>query len=307
MTLEDIRTTGKRALAQALVRIETGLDHPDTVALLDAAHAAPKGFSLGMTGPPGVGKSTLLNALIETWRATGRTVGVIAIDPSSMRTGGALLGDRTRLTTDPTDDGVFVRSMAARTKLGGVAEETFPAMVLMRALYDLVIVETVGVGQSETGVAGITDLTMFCAQPGSGDSLQYMKAGIMEVPDLIAVTKADMGEVARRTASDLRGGLSLTAGSTPPEVVLCSAATRDGIEDLLQMICTIAARNRSRFEASRNEKLIRWSEDRIVSRFGIHGKELALKLCGKLGARFSFCDGYSRLTCLVDTFTEANL
>ncbi|MEM7210344.1 MAG: GTP-binding protein [Pseudomonadota bacterium] len=306
-TLEVLRAKGKRALAEALVRIETDLDNPGIISLLDEAHRAPKGFSLGVTGPPGVGKSTLLNALIQTWRASGRTVGVIAIDPSSMRTGGALLGDRTRLTTDPTDDGVFVRSMAARSKLGGVAEETFPAMVLMRAIYDLVIVETVGVGQSETGISAITDLTMFCAQPGSGDSLQYMKAGIMEIPDLIAVTKSDMGNIARRTASDLRGGLSLTSGDTLPEVVLCSATNRDGIDDLLQMICTIATRNRSRFEALRNEKLIRWSEDRITSRFGTHGVELALKLCGKLSTGFSFCDGFTRLECLVDTFTEANL
>lgn len=305
MTLDDLKAGGKRALAEALVRIETQLDDPGVIALLDAALEDPRGFCLGVTGPPGVGKSTLLNALISAWRATGRTVGVIAIDPSSARTGGALLGDRTRLTTDPADSGVFVRSMAARDKLGGAAEETFPAMVLMRALYDIVIVETVGVGQSETGVTAIADLTMFCAQPGSGDSLQYMKAGIMEIPDLIAVTKADMGQIARRTASDLRGSLTLTDQGTPPEVTLCAAATGEGIDELVQSICARAEKDAARFRSARNQQLIRWSKDRLHSRYGSVGSRIANDLSSPEWGNFSFCDSFTQMSRLDAAFTEA--
>ena len=307
MNLETLRTGRKRTLAEALVRIETDLEGAETVRLLDEAFSQPRGFCLGLTGPPGVGKSTLLNAIIAAWRARGKTVAVLAIDPSSSLSGGALLGDRTRIETDPADAGVFVRSMAARDKLGGLAEHTFPAMVLMRALFDLVIVETVGVGQSETGVSSVSDLAMFCAQPGSGDSLQYMKAGIMEVPDLIAVTKCDMGDIARRTAADLRGALSLSADAGRTEVVSCSATSGEGIEDLVQSICIISAQKMTRFESSRESQVIRWSNERIISRFGSFGIEIAHKLCGKIGGRVSFRDGFDRLNRVAAAITAAKL
>lgn len=307
MNLETLRTGRKRTLAEALVRIETDLEGAETVRLLDEAFSQPRGFCLGLTGPPGVGKSTLLNAIIAAWRAQGKTVAVLAIDPSSSLSGGALLGDRTRIETDPADAGVFVRSMAARDKLGGLAEHTFPAMVLMRALFDLVIVETVGVGQSETGVSSVSDLAMFCAQPGSGDSLQYMKAGIMEVPDLIAVTKCDMGDIARRTAADLRGALSLSADAGRTEVVSCSATSGEGIEDLVQSICIISAQKMTRFESSRESQVIRWSNERIISRFGSFGIEIAHKLCGKIGGRVSFRDGFDRLNRVAAAITAAKL
>src|SRR5580658_6223287 len=142
------------ALAAALARLEQAPEAEATLALLDAAYGSPRAHVVGVTGPPGVGKSTLIGALISAWRRAGETVGVVAVDPSSRVSGGALLGDRTRLRTDPEDEGVFVRSMAARDKLGGLAALTVSAMVLMRALYDKVIIETVGVGQSETDVAG---------------------------------------------------------------------------------------------------------------------------------------------------------
>src|SRR5205807_10378178 len=121
--------------------------------LWDEATAAPRGHVLGVTGPPGVDKSTLVNALIARLRGRGETVGVIAVDPSSRRTGGALLADRARVATDPGDRGVYVRSMAARDRLGGLAEQTVAAMVLMRAVYDRVIVESVGIGQSESDIS----------------------------------------------------------------------------------------------------------------------------------------------------------
>lgn len=270
--LEEVRNGGKRALADALARMEAAEDAEDVVALLDAAWADPKGISLGLTGPPGVGKSTLTDALIRAWRAQDRTIGVIAVDPSSARSGGALLGDRTRLSTDPTDQGVFVRSMAAREQLGGLAQITFPAMVLMRAVYDLVIVETVGVGQSETAVSGVADLTAFCAQPGSGDALQYMKAGIMEVPDMIVVTKADMGAVASRTVADLKGALSLS-DEGEVRVLGCSATTGEGLEAVLQEICTLSTDITPGSRQDRQDQAIRWVEARIRDRFGRIGWE----------------------------------
>ena len=271
--LAEIRRTGKRALANALAEIETSRDTRATAALLDCALQTPQGFSLGLTGPPGVGKSTLTDALIRAWRAEGKSVGVIAVDPSSTRTGGALLGDRTRLTTDPGDPGVFIRSMAARDRLGGIAEITYPAMVLMRALYDLVVVETVGVGQSEVAISEIADMTAFCAQPGSGDALQFMKAGIMEVPDLVVVTKADMGILAERAVADLKGALSL-AGSAEAPVLSCSARDGDGVAEVLQEICTIAALKMPKFSETRSNQAIHWAEDQIRVRFGRVGLDL---------------------------------
>ncbi|MEM1345654.1 MAG: methylmalonyl Co-A mutase-associated GTPase MeaB [Pseudomonadota bacterium] len=266
LSLETLATGSKVALARALAQIEAAPEAPETAALLDAAFAAPKGQTLGLTGPPGVGKSTLIRALISHWRGRGQTVAVIAVDPSSRRSGGALLGDRTRLSTDPEDQGLFVRSMAARERLGGLAEITFPAMILMRALYDRVIVETVGVGQSETEVAGLCDTVVFCAQPGSGDALQFMKAGVIEIPDVFAVTKADLGLLARRTVADLRGALSLVAGEGPvPEVVACSAERGEGIKALVEAIEARAGALDAQSQAKR------WLESHLNAAYGRAG------------------------------------
>ena len=238
-SLSSLRAGGKAALAQALARIEADPDSPETLALLDEAFALPTAHVIGITGPPGVGKSTLAGALIRSCRDQGRTVGVIAVDPSSKRTGGALLGDRTRIRTDPDDAGIFIRSMAARDRLGGLSDIAYPAMVLMRALYDLVLVETVGVGQSETEIALCADTVVFCVQPGSGDSLQYMKAGIAEIPDIVAVTKSDLGQAAIRAKADVKGALSLSAsdrGAWTPEILLLSAQTGDKMDRLIAAI-----------------------------------------------------------------------
>ena len=193
---------------------------------------------IGITGPPGVGKSTLTGALISALRQAGRSVAVITVDPSSKRSGGALLGDRVRLLSDPEDGQLFIRSMAARDRLGGLADITVGAMVLMRALYDVVLIETVGVGQSETDVAQVADTVVFCVQPGSGDALQFMKAGIVEIPDLAVVTKADMGEVARRALNDLKGALSLARQPDDWKVpaLAVSAESRAGLADLIQRL-----------------------------------------------------------------------
>ncbi|MGE3742892.1 MAG: ArgK/MeaB family GTPase, partial [Geminicoccaceae bacterium] len=204
----------------------------------DAAWAAPRAAVFGLTGPPGGGTSTLVSALVRAWRAAGRTVGGIAVDPSSRRTGGALLGDRTRIDADPEDQGVFVRSLAARERLGGLADLAAAAMVLMRAVYDVVLVETVGVGQSETEIAEIADTVVFAVQPGSGDSLQFMKAGIVEIPDVALVTKADLGAIAERARRDLKGALGIVpgGGEWKPPVLLVSATTGQGMDAALDAI-----------------------------------------------------------------------
>jgi LAO/AO transport system kinase len=237
--LAPLRAGGKAALSQALAKLERDPDSADTLALLDEAFQQPMAQVIGLTGPPGVGKSTLAGALIHLYRKQARTVGVIAVDPSSRRTGGALLGDRTRIRTDPDDAGVFVRSMAARDRLGGLSDLTYGAMVLMRALYDLVLVETVGVGQSETEIALTADTVVFCVQPGSGDSLQYMKAGIAEIPDIVAITKSDLGAPAIRAKADVKGALSLSSsahGAWELKVLLLSAQTGDHLDRLANAI-----------------------------------------------------------------------
>ncbi|HEU0222009.1 MAG TPA: methylmalonyl Co-A mutase-associated GTPase MeaB, partial [Paracoccaceae bacterium] len=257
MRLGELRQAGKGGLARALAALET---RPETMeALLDEAFAAPLGLALGLTGPPGVGKSSLVAALIPILRRAGCRVAVIAVDPSSKRSKGALLGDRTRMRVDPEDDGVFIRSMAARDRLGGVAEVTYPAMVLMRALYEVVLVETVGVGQSETEIADLADLTVFCAEPGAGDALQFMKAGVVELPDLVLVTKGDAGPAARRTAADLRGALSLGAGGAVP-VTIVSALTGDGLEAVTRLIGSFDPQAAA---ARRRAQALAWVESQI--------------------------------------------
>ena len=235
MTLAALRAGGKRALAAALAALERDPEGEAAQALLDAAWREPRAHVVGVTGPPGVGKSSLCAALVAAWRRSGKTVGVIAVDPSSRSTGGALLGDRVRIVQDASDDGAFVRSMAARDRLGGLADQTLAAMVLMRALFDRVLIETVGVGQSETDVAGVADTVVFCVQPGSGDSLQFMKAGIVEIPHLIAVTKADLGAAAERARADVAGALSLAGagGDWPVRTLAVSSRTGAGIADLM--------------------------------------------------------------------------
>ena len=275
-SLSDLRAGGIPALATTLARLETDPDHAELVALLTEAFSAPLGQVTGLTGPPGVGKSTLAGALINAYRGRGKSVGVIAIDPSSRRSGGALLGDRTRLRTDPDDQGVFIRSMAARDQLGGLAEITYGAMVLMRALYDVVLVETVGVGQSETDIAMAADTVVFCVQPGSGDSLQFMKAGIVEIPDIVVVTKGDMGRAATRAKSDVVGALGMAAEaslgwSVPVRVV--TATTGEGLDELIAEIAEhwhwlghdtrLAERRRVQAEA--------WLKQAIKERYGREG------------------------------------
>jgi len=189
------------------------------------------GHVVGVTGPPGAGKSTLLSALVRLWRSRGLTVGVLAVDPSSKRSGGALLGDRARIDAEPSDRGLFIRSTAAGERLGGLAPATRAAAQALAAAFDVVVVETVGVGQSETEVAEAADTVAVVVQPGSGDVLQFLKAGIMEVPDVLVVTKADLGTVADRAVRDLRAALR-ALGDGAPVVAVSSVHPVTGIEAL---------------------------------------------------------------------------
>ncbi|WP_234050939.1 MULTISPECIES: ArgK/MeaB family GTPase [unclassified Xanthobacter] len=285
--LDALRSGGKRTVALALAAVETRRGQPDLVTLLDAAAKAGKAHVLGLTGPPGVGKSTLTNALVHRARAAGQTVAVLAVDPSSRRTKGALLGDRARIQTDPEDRGVFVRSMAARDRLGGLSDDAIAAVALLRAVYDLVIVETVGVGQSEADISLVADTVVLCIQPASGDSLQFMKAGVMELPDIIVVTKADMVEVSRRAASEVAGALSLSGGSEAWKVpvIRLSAASGEGLDAFDAAVDShrafMAAEGRR--EALRAAQESKWVEEAIKVRFGTHGlgraRSLATTAC----------------------------
>lgn len=284
-TLSTLRADGKPAIARALARLESAPDDPDIIALLNAAYIAPMAQVIGLTGPPGVGKSTLAGALVTAYRAAKKTIAVIAIDPSSKRSGGALLGDRTRLRTDPDDQGIFVRSMAARDQLGGLAEITFAAMVLMRALYDVVLIETVGVGQSETDISLTADTIVFCVQPGSGDSLQFMKAGIVEIPDIVVVTKGDLGRAATRACADVKGALGLTddrhssdAWSVPVLIVSASAGdAADGISNLTEAVASHRGwlEQYGRGAAKRRDQSAAWIEAAVRERWGREGLKRA--------------------------------
>lgn len=281
-TLTELRKGEKLYMARALASIEQQGDSDAVCALLDEAHQSPKAHVVGFTGPPGVGKSTLVNELISLWREQGKTVGVIAVDPSSRKTGGALLGDRTRMTTDPTDSGVFIRSLASRGTLGGLTELAYPAMTLMRAVYDRVIVETVGVGQSEADISTVADTVVLCVQPGSGDSLQFMKAGIMEIPDIAVVTKADFGKPAERALGEMQGALSLAlvapdAWKVPVQAVSSSAGT--GLPELVDVIDShfewLTVQNK--LADIRLNQAKHWLKTAISSRYGAEGLALAQK------------------------------
>ncbi|MEO0620091.1 MAG: methylmalonyl Co-A mutase-associated GTPase MeaB [Pseudomonadota bacterium] len=273
LSLEEISGTGKAAVARALTQVEERADDPTTVALLDEAWLAQTAHIIGLTGPPGVGKSTLIDAMITRYRKAGRTVAVVAVDPSSRRTGGALLGDRTRFYNRAEDHNVFVRSLASRGALGGLTQLAFPSVTLLAALYDYVLVETVGVGQSEAAVSSVAQTVVLCVQPGSGDSLQFMKAGIMEIPDIAVVTKADTGRAARQALSDLAGALSLGAGHDAPIPQLAVSATANtGIDELID---ALAAHHRDteqeKRQATREAQAEAWVREQVEAHFGARG------------------------------------
>jgi LAO/AO transport system kinase len=230
--LEGVRGGDRRALARAITLVESS----DPIAYELIRELYPdtgRAYSVGVTGPPGVGKSSLLSGLVRHVRARGDTVGVISVDPSSPFTKGALLGDRIRLADHFLDPDVFIRSMGTRGHLGGLAEATLQAaLVLDAAGKDLLFLETVGAGQSEVEIIAIADTVVLVLMPGSGDSIQALKAGIMEIPDVIAVNKRDH-PMAETMVNEVRSILALdTERSWQPPIVLTEAIRGEGVEEL---------------------------------------------------------------------------
>jgi LAO/AO transport system kinase len=191
---------------------------------------------IGITGPPGAGKSTLADQMIRQLRARGAKVGVIAVDPSSPYTNGAILGDRIRLGEHYGDPGVFIRSMATRGKLGGLARGTIDLSLLLDAAgFDAILIETVGVGQDEVDIAGVADVTVVVLVPGLGDDVQAIKAGIIEIADVLVINKTDLPG-AERLEEDLRSMQSLTDSTEPVPIVRVIASQGSGVDGLLQQV-----------------------------------------------------------------------
>jgi LAO/AO transport system kinase len=236
-----LREGDRSAAAAALNVIENRAERDATRALLNEVSPAalgsePAAHVVGITGPPGAGKSSLLSVLVAEWRNRQKTVAVLAVDPSSKRSGGSLLGDRARIDHDPRDDGVLIRSTAAGGRLGGLAAATREAAEALAPAFDVVVVETVGVGQSETDVEDVCDTVAVVVQPASGDVLQFLKAGIMEVPDLLVVTKADLGDAAARSRRDLAQALAAVGSNEVPVLAVSSVAPPSGVEELADAI-----------------------------------------------------------------------
>jgi LAO/AO transport system kinase len=231
----------RQALARALTRLEAG-DADMATAIAAAATSAPRGRRVGFTGPPGAGKSTLIAAVAARLRSQGATVAILAVDPSSAFSGGAVLGDRVRMSALAGDPGVFVRSFAARGQSGGLAAAISEAADLVAlAGFEWVLIETVGVGQGEIGVAGVVSAVVLVLVPEAGDEVQSLKAGLVEIADVIAVNKADRPG-ADALAADLRAALELRAATeSPPPVLLTSASTGDGLDALMSAIAAAAA------------------------------------------------------------------
>jgi LAO/AO transport system kinase len=221
------------AVAPAVLNlVESRNRREEAAELLDALGTDAGAHVVGVTGPPGAGKSTLLSALTKEWRGRERSVAVLAVDPSSKRSGGALLGDRARIEHDPRDRALFIRSMAAGERLGGLAPATRAAAQALAHAFDLVVIETVGVGQSETEVADAADTIAVVVQPAAGDALQFLKAGIMEIPDVLVVTKADLGTVAQRAQRDLNAALRSLGARDTPVIPVSSVPPTSGVDRL---------------------------------------------------------------------------
>jgi LAO/AO transport system kinase len=233
--IAGIRAGDRRALARAISLVENGdaVSYPLVRALYGSTgHAAV----IGITGPPGVGKSSLLAALVAHLRAEERAVGVVSIDPSSPFSQGALLGDRIRLSDHFTDPGVYIRSMGSRGHLGGIAESTLQAVLLLDAFgKDVVFVETVGAGQSDVEVTGIADTVVLVLMPGSGDSVQALKAGIMEIPDVIAINKMDH-PAAKTMLNEVRSIVGLSEPDRRPPILLTEALRGENVPALWDAI-----------------------------------------------------------------------
>lgn len=266
-----VRAGERRALARAITLVEsTRPDHRTEAEDLIAALLPNAGgaIRLGLTGTPGVGKSTFIESFGSMLTASGRRVAVLAVDPSSARTGGSILGDKTRMERLSRDPGAFIRPSPSRAALGGVARRTREAIILCEAAgYDVVMVETVGVGQSETMVADMTDIFLLLMAPAGGDELQGVKRGIMEIADFIVVNKADgaLKSTATRTAADYAGALRLMRKRPQdpervPDALMASAAEETGLAEVWARIEALQnwRRDEGWLDRRRAEQAARW-------------------------------------------------
>jgi LAO/AO transport system kinase len=231
-----VRDGDRRALARAITLVENG-DPLAYGVVADLYPATGNAYAVGITGPPGVGKSSLISALVRHIRTQDETVGVVSVDPSSPFSNGALLGDRIRLADHFLDPGVFIRSMGTRGHLGGLAEATLQALLVLDAAgKDLVFLETVGAGQSEVEVIGIADTVVLVLMPGSGDSVQALKAGIMEIPDVIAINKMDH-PAAKTMLNEVRSILALDRDREwRPPIVLTESRRGENVPELWEKV-----------------------------------------------------------------------
>jgi LAO/AO transport system kinase len=269
-----VQAGDKRALGRVISWVENGDPRARSV-LRDLKPPQAGTRVIGLTGAPGAGKSTVTSALVRAFRARGRRVAVLAVDPSSPFTGGALLGDRIRMQEHATDDGVFIRSMGSRGQLGGLAAATPQAIrVLSAAGYQLILVETVGVGQAEVEIASAADSTVVLVVPGMGDSIQAAKAGVLEVADVLVVNKADRPDT-QATLRDLRQMMSLATGEWKPPIVPTVGTTGDGVDELVKQLDRHDAWLESSGERARRQ-LARARDEVTALAFGALARRLAV-------------------------------
>ena len=269
----------RRAVARAITRVEA--EGPPAASMVRAVHGRTgRGYLVGVTGAPGVGKSTLVDRLTGVLRSRGRTVGIVAVDPSSPFTGGAVLGDRVRMQAHAGDDGVFVRSMASRGRLGGLSRATADAaLVLDAAGFDVIVIETVGVGQAEVEISRAADVTLVVTMPGGGDGVQALKAGVMEIADVFVVNKADQAG-ADRAAAEIEAVLRLNEygpGDWRPPVLRTRATEGGGVGEVVEAVDRFRARGGDGAARRRRARMRARVRELVSRRFLEHAEHGALE------------------------------